>query len=137
MASPTITTPSTDAEQLAVEIHKNPRKGGIEEYFANSAGLQLRNVDGTWSSFVALEREIPVNWSQTGRLTINSVCNDASGTFALYRDGKNIAEGPCGPGQLNTFQFPKDSSGKAEVLSFTITHATRAEVAAFAEPAAP
>lgn len=130
------TTEKSDHNSLADldhKIHASPSEGGIRSYFLKKGDLEFGSIDGEWKSFLSLHGEVSVEWKNIKKAVFIPVCNTESGKFVLYKNGKNIADGPCGPGQVISIAPPKPESAKTEVFSYKITDATKAEVALYLE----
>ncbi|MBV7363534.1 hypothetical protein KRX54_03700 [Actinomycetaceae bacterium TAE3-ERU4] len=136
LASPEKTTTeksTTLPKNLDEEIHTNPREGGVKEYLQKENAEKYATINSEWESFTSLKGEVSINWSEINEATFIPVCNSKSGKFILYKNGKNIAEGKCGPGQVNSFSPPRLNQTSQETFSFEIVDATKSEVAVFKE----
>lgn len=137
-ATPTLTTrtatssPSVE-QSLDALIHLEPREGGVREYFAKEGHLEGFDISGSWKSYLSLTGEVLVNWAEITRIVFIPVCNTDNRSFSLYSGERNIAEGPCGPGQVISFAPPSLSGTEKQRFFFKITGATRAEVAVYTE----
>lgn len=121
-------------QELKEGIYINPREGGVREYLIQTRGSRYSSIDGRWTSYISLKEEaIQVDWSKIQKITFIPVCNSETGKFVLYKHGKNIADGPCGPKQIIALSPPKPATDENEVFSFEITGATKAEVALYKE----
>ena len=134
MPEPTATvelnTPSVGLED---EIHTNPREGGVKEYLQNEDGGKYASINADWKSFISKKGQVSINWNEVSEVIFIPVCDAASGKFILYKNGKNIGDGPCGPGQVISFAPPRPEPATDETFSFEIQGATKSEVAVFQE----
>lgn len=131
--APTETSDDIALDKLDEQIHKYPSEGGVKSYLLETDALNFGSGDGEWKSFLTVEGEIPVEWAAVTKAVIIPVCDADGGTFTLYKNGKNIADAPCGPGQVNSVSPPKPHSSEKEIFTYQITGATKAEVALYTE----
>ncbi|MDO5722431.1 MAG: hypothetical protein Q4P06_07825 [Actinomycetaceae bacterium] len=132
-ARPTQTPDDISLVELERQIHIDPREGGVKSYLLKENALEFASIDGEWKSFLSLEDNIPIEWTSVKEAVFIPVCNAEGGKFILYKGGKNIADGPCGPGQVISVSPPRPESLEKEVFSYQITGATKAEVALYIE----
>ncbi|MGQ4549507.1 hypothetical protein ACUH96_07170 [Dermabacteraceae bacterium P13077] len=118
---------------LEDEIHVNPRKGGVKEYLQNEDRNKYASINADWKSFMSAKGQVSVKWGEVREVVFIPVCDTSSGKFILYKNGKNIGDGPCGPGQVISFSPPRPEPATDENFSFEVQGATKSEVAVFQE----
>ncbi|MGQ4575910.1 hypothetical protein ACUH93_05830 [Dermabacteraceae bacterium P7006] len=131
--STTATESNTPSVSLEDEIHTNPREGGVKEYLQNEDGGKYASINAEWKSFMSAKGQVSVKWGEVSEVVFIPVCDTNSGKFILYKNGKNIGDGPCGPGQVNSFSPPRPESAVDEEFTFEIQGANKSEVAVFQE----
>ena len=131
----TLTSVEAPSVNLSDDIHADPMEGGIKEYLQRENILRYSSVDADWISFMASKGQVTVNWGEVQEVEFIPVCDAKSGKFVLYKDGKNIGNVPCGPGQVNSISPPRPTSAAEETFYFEIHDATKSEVAVFQKKA--
>lgn len=128
---PTPTRIVDDLDAYDTEIHLHPRKWGIREYVVRSGDADYPSKTSTWLSSVGVTGSLEIDWTTYDKVTIYPVCNTPDGLFNLYKNGRNVASGPCGPTWDISFGLPQPKPRTTITYTYKVINADKAEVAAY------
>lgn len=120
------------------EVFANP-KNGIANKILETYGVSGNRILGLSENWILIEttyqkdHEFVLNENYSEKATFIAFCDSDSANFKLFRNKKNIADGPCGPAFQVAYTVPAVEDPYQVVYTFQIDNSENFEVNMYQE----